>query len=551
MVANSLAQSANENANGAMGQAASNVNEVKRIWYAQAAATPAPAAPTTGITTSAAHDAWSITKPAADESYQYYFYCDQTKTGGGVYSWSEVVLDTSTLSQYQIGALTTKVRNYWWDSAGAHIASGTSSDTEITAASPVSDYGYNTLTGLTGISFRYNNAKVVDLNSTTPSLDFYKPPTISGNTVTQGALTMRLSSGGLAFYDGSAANGGNIQAQFGSSGAIQSGDYAINVITDKFSTHGTKIDLVHGEIYSPYFRLSQGSVSGGPVAGIYMSGTFESTGALIGYQKISNSDTNAYWKLGYMTDTNQDKLTYQRADSIGFIELAPSSTFIIQKNKIHTAWFGNNGYLTYPQLDSKYYDFGINLPTSLNDKFLYIRYNSGSNLSTIYQNDSGWVYPFYIDGTGNINTTGSIDAHDIKIDGISIAGGSLVAGSLSSYGGSSNSSTAVSSTDSNLITARTLYYAGYVKSSGITSVTVAATSPVVSSTNTAQTGSSASTTISLANAYGDTKNPYGAKTKNYVLAGPTTGSAAAPTFRALVKEDIPDLSSIYLTSYTE
>ena len=35
------------------------------------------------------------------------------------------------------------------------------------------------------------------------------------------------------------------------------------------------------------------------------------------------------------------------------------------------------------------------------------------------------------------------------------------------------------------------------------------------------------------------------QTANYVLAGPTTGSAAEPTFRALVVADIPDLSSTY------
>ena len=33
---------------------------------------------------------------------------------------------------------------------------------------------------------------------------------------------------------------------------------------------------------------------------------------------------------------------------------------------------------------------------------------------------------------------------------------------------------------------------------------------------------------------------------NLVLAGPASGSAAAPTFRSLVSDDIPDLSSIYL-----
>lgn len=51
-------------------------------------------------------------------------------------------------------------------------------------------------------------------------------------------------------------------------------------------------------------------------------------------------------------------------------------------------------------------------------------------------------------------------------------------------------------------------------------------------------------TISLATAYGDTVNPYGSKTANYVLAAPN-GSAGTPSFRALVAADIPDLSATY------
>ncbi len=101
----------------------------------------------------------------------------------------------------------------------------------------------------------------------------------------------------------------------------------------------------------------------------------------------------------------------------------------------------------------------------------------------------------------------------------------------------------------------------------VTSVRVQATSPVSSSTSTAQS-TTLNTTISLANAYGDTKNPYGTKTANYVLAGPTSGSAAAPSFRALVAADIPPITKSkisdfptavssftndagYLTSFTE
>ena len=62
---------------------------------------------------------------------------------------------------------------------------------------------------------------------------------------------------------------------------------------------------------------------------------------------------------------------------------------------------------------------------------------------------------------------------------------------------------------------------------------VTATAPVVSSGGTAPD-------ISLASGYGDTQNPYAAKTANYVLAAPN-GSSGVPTFRALVAADIPAL----------
>lgn len=81
----------------------------------------------------------------------------------------------------------------------------------------------------------------------------------------------------------------------------------------------------------------------------------------------------------------------------------------------------------------------------------------------------------------------------------------------------------------------------------VTSVRVQATSPVQSSVSTEQT-TSLNTTISLADGYGDTKNPYGTKIANYVLAGPASGNAAAPTFRELVAADIPNISWNKITS---
>ena len=70
--------------------------------------------------------------------------------------------------------------------------------------------------------------------------------------------------------------------------------------------------------------------------------------------------------------------------------------------------------------------------------------------------------------------------------------------------------------------------------SGGTITSVTATAPIASS-------GGFTPNLSINAAYGDTINPYAAKTANYVLAGPTSGAAAVPAFRALVAADIPSL----------
>jgi len=71
-----------------------------------------------------------------------------------------------------------------------------------------------------------------------------------------------------------------------------------------------------------------------------------------------------------------------------------------------------------------------------------------------------------------------------------------------------------------------------LSTTGGTVTSVTGTSPVVSSGGTTPA-------ISLASGYGDTLNPYAAKTNNYVLAGAASGASTTPTFRALVAADIP------------
>ena len=54
--------------------------------------------------------------------------------------------------------------------------------------------------------------------------------------------------------------------------------------------------------------------------------------------------------------------------------------------------------------------------------------------------------------------------------------------------------------------------------------------------------------INLDTAYGDTKNPYGSKSANTILASPN-GTAGTPSFRSLVNEDLPD-SGVVARTYT-
>lgn len=72
----------------------------------------------------------------------------------------------------------------------------------------------------------------------------------------------------------------------------------------------------------------------------------------------------------------------------------------------------------------------------------------------------------------------------------------------------------------------------------VRNVTLTGTAPLTVTDNSSNT-ETINKTISLANGYGDTKNPYGSKTAKYVLAAPN-GQAGTPNFRQLMTSDISD-----------
>lgn len=293
-IANSIAQHANEDAQGAMSQSANGIASIYRVWY-RTNTTTAPSKPPAHVTSEAddVNNTWTTVKPKENADNRYYFYCEETVTNGGVSSWTNPVLDTSNLSQYEIGALTTKVKNFWWNSDGAHIASGING-ADVDKNSPVSAYGFNSLVGLTGISFGYNNAKVIDLN-TTPSptsLKFYQPPTISGSTVTQGALAMELSSNALKFYGSSTSTPDASLSSTGlnlAKGSITLGDY--------FSVTNTGVLTAKSGTIGGWSFTDAALYYSNATPGYSTTNLVISKSSAVNTNAIAGSETNKHWFL--------------------------------------------------------------------------------------------------------------------------------------------------------------------------------------------------------------------------------------------------------------
>lgn len=279
---------------------------------------------------------------------------------------------------------------------------------------------------------------------------------------------------------------------------------------------------------------------------------------------LVTTNTIAYWDGRYRTTDNGSNLEYVKLGKLGtvvthaFDEFITTSGGIIDGSLSVTELTAGNLIVTGAGrfTNGLYGDLIGNATTATTATQV------GNNLKI--QLNGGTT-----EGTNQFTYNGSA-AKNINITKSSVGLGNVENTALSTWAGSSNLTTtkvgtlagaaikavdtsiSASSTSANLPTSAAVASfvegKGYVTSSGVTSVQVQATSPVVSSTNTAQS-STLNTTISLANAYGDTKNPYGTKTANYVLAGPSSGSAAAPTFRALVAADIPSITKSKISDF--
>lgn len=158
-----------------------------------------------------------------------------------------------------------------------------------------------------------------------------------------------------------------------------------------------------------------------------------------------------------------------------------------------------------------------------------------------YTHGSAWQV---VDNTGNLKTvvlsTSGVNSFSAGSTGLtpstSTTGAVTLGGTLAvaSGGTGTSSPSLVAGTNVSITGTWPNQTINSTATGSVTSVT--ATSPVASS-------GGATPDISLSASYGDTQNPYASKTANYVLAAPN-GSAGVPSFRALATADIPALSYV-------
>lgn len=269
---------------------------------------------------------------------------------------------------------------------------------------------------------------------------------------------------------------------------------------------------------------------------------------------LITTNTLAYWDGRYQASGNKSNLKYVKLGKLGdvvthdFDEFITTDGGIIDGSLQVTDLTAGNLIVTGAGrfTNGLYGDLTGNASTADKvNKDLIIKLASGTTEGTNMFTFNGSTAKT-VDitksaiGLGNVENTklstwaGSANLTTTKVG--TLAGAAVKAVDTSISAGSTSTNLPTSAAVASFVEGK-----GYVTSSGVTSVRVQATSPVVSSVNTAQS-STLNTTISLADGYGDTKNPYASKTKNYVLAAPS-GENGVPTFRALVADDIPALAS--------
>ena len=326
-------------------------------------------------------------------------------------------------AQYQTEALAAKVKHYWWDSTGAHIASGING-ADITEGT-ASTYGFNSLVGLASMTFGYNSYKTVELDGSVPALKLYKP-----SKTAQGALTATLDSNGLVLSEGGVKAG-----TAGQSGFIylSTKNYGSNLTINNHQASnwreiiGTKFGVdADGNLYA-----SNAVISGTITVG---SGSDLSAG-LGAYSTTSQMNSAISTATNDMaTKTYVSGLGYQTSSDVsGAINTATSglaskgdATYRTQRiyRRYTTVQSNLSGPTTWVTANTNIYNnWTTKIPPLTNGSTKYPYLYTCVQKQTITQYNNG-------SGTGCTCTSVLLDDTTTVIDGGSIIAGSVTANEI-------------------------------------------------------------------------------------------------------------------------
>ena len=337
---------------------------------------------------------------------------------------------------------------------------------------------------------------------------------------------------------------------------LGSEDYKWKIYADKIN--GVELSPSTGSLHNPVYISSSGfsATSGQTIEFINstQTGTTASwkgntadtalyDGKIIAYRLNKTSDSTVTLTLTFPDGTNSGAkpvYRYGGTTRIGTHFAAGSVIFMVY-DSTNSRWNCSAYY------DSNTNTYVTQTASTLADNWRGVlsTYNSAASGSDITSGTSNVAY--YSQQVRIQPATGKLSATEFVGSGASLT--SLNASNISSGTLNSTLLDLNSTTSLGTIGTTSKLYAVGVDDNGelcvevpwsagsgtVTSVQVQASSPLQSSTNTAQ-NTSLNTTISFIN-----------QDANKVLAGPTSGNAAAPTFRALDATDIPNLTLSKIT----
>lgn len=444
---------------GGTGPQGVSVTSVRELYYLTNGNAPSKPTSSTTIYDDDRVGAWTSVVPAYITNGKYYVSLETTLSNS-TKVWSDVILDQALTdanynaylaqslsqnanenangamsqaieAQYQTEALAAKVKHYWWDETGAHIASGING-ADVTEGT-ISTYGFNSLVGLASMTFGYNSYKTVELDGSVPALKFYKP-----SKTAQGALTATLNSNGLVLSEGGIKSG---DVNAGNSGFIylSTKNYGSNLTINGHQALnwreiiGTKFGVdADGNLYASSATIS-GIITVNSGSNVYTKteadSEFDASGAAATAQanaaadatnKANTAETNA---KGYTDTKTADMATNTTVANT----YATKTTAIYRSQRIYyrktssgapsknTTWLASSG--------TGYENWSLSIPqlTSGTTKYPYLY--TAVQTQTVTQYNGG-------SGTTCSCTDVLLDDTTTVIDGGSIIAGSVTANEI-------------------------------------------------------------------------------------------------------------------------